>query len=111
MVFLKVSPWKGVIRFRKRRKLGPRYIRPFCMISRVGRVSYQLDLQSELSQLHNTFHVSQLRKCVLDSEIVVPLDDIHVDECLNYIDRLVAIFERKMKVLRKKEIPLVKVQW
>ena len=60
MVLLKVSPWKGVIRFRKWGKLGPRYIGPFRLIARVGMVAYRLDLPTELSQIHNTFHVSQL---------------------------------------------------
>ena len=76
MALLKISPWKGVIRSSKRGKLGPRYIGPFRVIARVGPVAYQLDSPSELSQIHNTFHVSQLRKCVLDGEAVVPLDDI-----------------------------------
>ena len=70
-----------------------------------------LELPEEISRIHNTFHVSQLRKCVVDQEAVVLLDDIHVDERLNYVERPVAILERKTKVLRNKEIPLVMVQW
>ena len=58
MVLLKVSPWKGVIRFRKRGKLGPRFIGPFRVVARVRKVAYRLDLPAELSQIHNTFHVS-----------------------------------------------------
>ena len=111
MVLLKVSPWKGVIRFRKRGKLGPRYIGPFRIVARVGKVAYRLELPEELSRIHNTFHVSQLRKCIMDQEAVVSLDDIQVDERLNYVERPVAILERKKKILRNKEIPLVKVQW
>ena len=65
-VLLKVSPWKGVIRFRKRGKLGPRYIGPYPIIARVGKVAYRLELPEELSAIHNTFHVSQLRKVVYD---------------------------------------------
>ena len=76
MVLLKVSPWKGVIRFRKRGKLGPRFIGPFRVLARVGRVAYRLDLPVELNQIHNTFHVSQLRKCLVDESAVVPLEDI-----------------------------------
>ena len=111
MVLLKVSPWKGVIRFRKRGKLGPRFIGPFRVLARVGRVAYRLDLPVELSQIHNTFHVSQLRKCLVDESAVVPLEDIQVDSSLNYIERPVAILDRKTKTLRNKAIQLVKVQW
>ena len=97
MVLLKVSPWKGVIHFRKRGKLGPRFIGPFQVISRVSKVAYRLDLPEELSQIHNTFHVSQLRNYLLDEDAVVLLDDVQVDEHLNYMEQLVAILERKIK--------------
>ncbi|KAJ9541670.1 hypothetical protein OSB04_028176 [Centaurea solstitialis] len=110
-VLLKVSPWKGVIRFRKRGKLGPRFIGPFKVIARVGKVAYRLELPPELNQIHDTFHVSQLRKCLADEATHVPIDDIQVDERLNYIERPIAILERKTKSLRNKEIGLVKVQW
>ncbi|KAJ9557909.1 hypothetical protein OSB04_012523 [Centaurea solstitialis] len=110
-VLLKVSPWKGVIRFRKRGKLGPRFIRPFKAIACVGKVAYRLELPPELSQIHNTFHVSQLRKCLADELAHIPIDDIQVDERLNYAERPIAILERKTKTLRSKEIGLVKVQW
>ena len=76
MVLLKVSPWKGVIRFRKTGKLGPRYVDPFRVLTWVGQVAYCLDLPEELSQIHNTFHVSQLRKCFVDDSAQVPLEDI-----------------------------------
>ena len=111
MVLLKVSPWKGVIRFRKRGNLGPMYIGPFRVLARVGRVAYRLDLPEELSLIHNTFHVSQLRKCLVDETAVVPLEDIQVDSGLNYIEKPIAILERKTKTLRNKVIQLVKVQW
>ena len=68
-----------------------------------------MDLPEKLTQIHSTFHVSQLRNCVLDEDAVITFDDIHVDERLNYVERLVAILERKVKVLRSKEVPLVKV--
>ena len=76
MVLLKVSPWKGVIQFRKRGELGPMYIGPFRVIARVGKVAYRLDLPAELSQIHNTFHVSQLWKCLVDESAGIPLEDI-----------------------------------
>ena len=100
-----------MIRLRKRGKLGPRYIGPFQVISKVSKVGYRLDLPEELNQIHNTFHVSQLRKCVFGEDTVVSLDDIQVDENLNYVERLVSILEKKEKVLHSKEVPLVKVRW
>ena len=110
-VLLKVSPWKGVIRFRKRGKLVPRYIGPFRVTAMVGRVAYRLELPDELSQINDTFHVSRLRKCIADDSTVVPLKDIQVDASLNYIERPITIIDRKVKVFRNKEVPLVQVQW
>jgi hypothetical protein len=86
MVLLKVSPWKGVIRFRNRGKLGPRFIGPFRIVDRVGEVAYRLELPAELSNIHPTFHVSHLCKCLADESTYVPLNDIEVDERLNYIE-------------------------
>ena len=111
MVLLKVSPWRGVIRFRKRGMLSCRYIGPFRVLAPVRRVAYQLDLPIELSQIHITFHVSQLRKCLVDDSTLVPLEDIEVDDSQNYIERPVAILDRKLKDLRNKRVELVKVWW
>ncbi|KAJ9557882.1 hypothetical protein OSB04_012496 [Centaurea solstitialis] len=110
-VLLKVSLWKGVIRFRKRGKLGPRFIGPFEIVAHVGKVAYRLELPPELSQIHNTFHVSQLRKYLADESAHIPIDDIQVDERLNYVERPIAVLERKTKTLRNKEVGIVKVQW
>ncbi|KAK1406142.1 hypothetical protein QVD17_41429 [Tagetes erecta] len=110
-VMLKVSPWKGVIRFRKRGKLSPRFIGPFKIIARVGKVAYRLELPEELNGIHNTFHVSYLRKCLADETACVPLNDIEVDDKLNYVEKPVAILDRKVKQLRNKIINQVKVQW
>ncbi|KAJ9557590.1 hypothetical protein OSB04_012204 [Centaurea solstitialis] len=110
-VMLKVSPWKGVIQFLKRGKLGPRYIGPFTVLARCEKVAYRLELPEVLGQIYSTFHVSQLRKCLADETTHVPSDDIQVNESLNYIERPVAVLERKVKKLRNKEIGIVKVQW
>ena len=76
LVLLKVSPWKGVIHLRKRGKLGPMFIGPFRFLACVGKVAYRLKLLEELRQIHDTFQVSQLRKCIVDKIVVVPLEDI-----------------------------------
>jgi len=110
-VLLKVSPWTGVIRYRKRGKLGPRYIGPYKIIARVGKVAYRLELPDELRPIHNTFHVSQLRKCVVDETSVISLEDIDINDKLNYVEKPIAIVDRKTKALRNKVIDLVKVQW
>ena len=96
-VLLKVSPWKGVIRFRKRGKLGPRFVGPFKVIARVGKVAYRLELPAELSMIHDTFHVSQLRKCIADETSIVPLEDVTIDEGLNYVEKPIAILDRKTR--------------
>lgn len=90
--------------------MGPRYIGPFRVVVRVGKVGYRLDLSVELSQIHSTFHDSQLRKCLVDNSAAVPLEDIQVDDSLNYIERPVAILDRNSKDLRNKLVELVKVQ-
>ncbi|KAD6796106.1 hypothetical protein E3N88_07002 [Mikania micrantha] len=110
-VLLKVSPWKGIIRFGKRGKLSPRFIGPFRILARVGNVAYRLELLDELSGIHPTFHVSHLRKCLVDDVAYVPLNDIEVDERLNYIEEPMAIGDTKEKQLRNKTIRQVKVQW
>ncbi|GJS32629.1 putative reverse transcriptase domain-containing protein [Tanacetum coccineum] len=81
-VILKVSLWKGVVHFGKRGKLNPRYVRPFKVIERVGSVAYKLELLEELSRVHNTFHVSNLKKCYAEEPLAVPLDGLHFDDKL-----------------------------
>ncbi|GJS28372.1 putative reverse transcriptase domain-containing protein [Tanacetum coccineum] len=111
MVMLKVSPWKGVIRFGKRGKLNPRYIGPFKIIAKVGTVAYRLELPEKLSQVHSTFHVSNLKKCLSNEPLAIPLDEIHVDDKLNFIEEPVEIMDREVKRLKQSHIPIVKVRW
>ncbi|GJW24559.1 retrotransposon protein, putative, ty3-gypsy subclass [Tanacetum coccineum] len=86
VVLLKVSPWKGVVRFGKKGKLAPRYVGPFEIIERVGPVAYRLKLPQELSCVHDTFHVSNLKKCLAEPDVQVPLDEIEIDENLRFVE-------------------------
>ncbi|GKC22972.1 putative reverse transcriptase domain-containing protein [Tanacetum coccineum] len=111
MVMLKVSPWKGVIRFGKRGKLSPRYVGPFKIIERIGPVAYRLELPEKLCGIHNTFHVSNLKKCLADENLVIPLEEIQLDDKLHFIEEPVEIMDREVKQLRQSRIPIVKVRW
>ncbi|GJS18561.1 putative reverse transcriptase domain-containing protein [Tanacetum coccineum] len=110
-VLLKVSPWKGVVRFRKKRKLAPRFVGPFEIIEKVGPVAYRLDLPEKLDGVHDTFHVSNLKKCLADPTLQVPLDEIQVDAKLNFKEEPVEILEREFKKLKRSRIAIVKVRW
>ncbi|GKC96207.1 hypothetical protein Tco_1161649 [Tanacetum coccineum] len=92
-VMLKVSPWKGVIRFVKRGKLNPRYIGPFKILAKVGMVAYRLELPEQLSRVHSTFDVSNLKKCFSDEPLAIPLDEIQIDGKLNFIEEPVKIMD------------------
>nr|GFC74017.1 putative reverse transcriptase domain-containing protein [Tanacetum cinerariifolium] len=110
-VMLKVSPWKGVVRFGKRENLNPRYVGPFKVLERIGDVTYKLDLPEELSRVHNTFHVSNLKKCHADEPLAVSLDGLHFDDKLHFVEEPVEIVDREVKQLKQSRIPLVKVRW
>ncbi|GJY98832.1 putative reverse transcriptase domain-containing protein [Tanacetum coccineum] len=110
-VMLKVAPWKGVMRFGKRGKLNPRYIGPFQIIERIGPVAYRLELPQELSRVHNVFHVCNLKKCLSDDTLVIPLEEIQLDDKLNFVEEPVEIMDREVKQLKRSRIPIVKVRW
>ncbi|KAI3822365.1 hypothetical protein L1987_09954 [Smallanthus sonchifolius] len=110
-VLLKVSPWKGVIRFGKRGKLNPHYVGPFEIEKRIGPVAYQLNLPDTLNGVHNVFHVSNLKKCLSDETLVVPLEELEIDEHLRFIEGPVEIMDREVKTLKRSKIPIVRVRW
>ncbi|GJV68414.1 putative reverse transcriptase domain-containing protein [Tanacetum coccineum] len=110
-LMLKVSPWKGVIHFGKRGKLNPRYIGAFKIIAKVGIVAYQLELPEQLSRVHSTFHVSNLKKCTSHEPLAIPLDEIQVDDKLHFIEEPVEIMDHEVKLLKQSRIPIVKVCW
>ena len=111
MVFLRISPWKGVLRFGKRGKLSPRYIGPYRIVERIGEVAYRLELPSDLDRIHDVFHVSMLRKYIPDPSHVVTEQPVEIQENLTYEEEPVQILDRREQVLRNKTIPLVKVLW
>ncbi|GKE85543.1 putative reverse transcriptase domain-containing protein [Tanacetum coccineum] len=97
MVMLKVSPWKGVVRFGKWGKLNPRYVGPFKVLAKVGKVAYRLELPQELSRVHHTFQVSNLKKCYADEPLPMPLEGIYVDDKLQFVEEPIEIMEREIK--------------
>ncbi|GKD99142.1 hypothetical protein Tco_1383039 [Tanacetum coccineum] len=110
-VMLKVSPRKGVIRFGKRGKLNPLYIGPFKILKRVSPVAYKLELLGELSNVHTTFYVSNLKKCLSDESLVIPMKELRLDDKLNFVEEPVEIMDREVKQLKQSRIPIVKVRW
>ncbi|GKE38344.1 putative reverse transcriptase domain-containing protein [Tanacetum coccineum] len=110
-VLLKVSPWKGVVRFGKKGKLAPRFVRPFEITKRISPVAYRLRLPEELNGVHDMFHVSNLKKFLADPTLHVPLEKIQVDAKLNFVEELVEILDREFKKLKRSRITIVKVRW
>ncbi|GJR89281.1 putative reverse transcriptase domain-containing protein [Tanacetum coccineum] len=109
-LLLKVSPWKGVVRFRRKGKLAPRYVGPFKIVERIGLVAYRLRLPQELSSIHDTFHVSNLKKCLADASLQVPLEEIEINDNLHFVEEPIKIVDREVKKLKRKWIPIVKVR-
>ncbi|GJY71952.1 putative reverse transcriptase domain-containing protein [Tanacetum coccineum] len=108
---LKVSPWKGVVRFGKQGKLNPRYVGPFKVLEQVRSVAYKLELLQELSRVHNTFHVSNLKKYYADEPLAVPLDGLHFDDKIQFVEEPVKIIDHEVKQLRRSRVPIFKVRW
>ena len=110
-VFLKVSPWRKVLRFEKKRKLSPRFIGPYEVLERIGPVVYRLALPPELTKLHDVFHVSLLRKYRYDESHILLVQDIQVQPDFTFDEEPKALLDHEVKQLRNKQIPLEKVLW
>jgi hypothetical protein len=110
-VYLKVSPMRGMKRFKVKGKLSPRYIGPFKILERKGEVAYQLELPNRLSDVHDVFHVSQLKKCLRVPEEQLPMKELNVNEDLTYSEYPIRILETSRRITRSKVINMCKVQW
>ena len=110
-VFLRVSPWKGIMRFGNKGKLSPRYIGPYDIIERIGPLAYRLSLPPELARIHNVFHVSMLRQYRSDPSHVLRDSEVEISDNLSYVEEPVKIVDFRVKQLRNREIPMVKVVW
>ncbi|KAD2392829.1 hypothetical protein E3N88_39806 [Mikania micrantha] len=110
-VMLKLSPWKGVVRFGAKGKLAPRYVGPFELTQRIGPMAYRLKLPDELNGVHDVFHISNLKRCLADELLIIPLEEIQVDKQLHLIEEPVEIMDREVKRLKRSRIPIVKVRW
>ncbi|GKF69968.1 hypothetical protein Tco_0203025 [Tanacetum coccineum] len=105
---LKVSPRKGVIQFEKRGKLNPRCIGPFKILDRVDPVVYKLELLEELSNVHSTFHVSNLKKYLSDESLIIPMKELQLDDKLNFMEEPIDIMDREVNLLKQSRIHIVK---
>ncbi len=110
-VYLKVSPLRGTRRFQVRGKLAPRYIGPYPIMGRIGEVAYRLELPEEMSDVHNVFHVSQLKKCLRVPEEQVPLEILDLQQDLQYLERPIKIIDTAVKSTRRSQIRYYRVQW
>jgi hypothetical protein len=110
-VYLKVSPMRGTHRFKVKGKLAPRYIGSFKIVDRKGEVAYQLELPPQLSDVHDVFHVSQLKKCLRVLEEQLPMVELDLGGDLTYSERPVRILDTEERVTHNKVIKMCKVQW
>ncbi|WVZ80310.1 hypothetical protein U9M48_027800 [Paspalum notatum var. saurae] len=110
-VYLKVSPMRGIRRFNMKGKLAPRYIGPFKIVERKGEMAYKLELPSNLSGIHNVFHVSQLKKCLRVPEEQAPLEGLYMQEDLTYTEHPVKILETSERVTQNRRVKMCRVQW
>nr|GEX89620.1 hypothetical protein [Tanacetum cinerariifolium] len=106
---LKSEDVGGVVRFGKWGKLNPKYIGPFKVLAKVGTVAYRLELPEQLSRVHSTFHVSNLKKCLSDEPLAISLDEVHIDDKLCFIEEPVEVMDREVKRLKQSRIPIIKV--
>ena len=102
---------RKILRFGKKGKLSPRFIEPYEILERIGPMAYHLTLLRELAKLHNVFHVSMLRRYHFDGSNILPVQDIQVQADFSYDEKPKAILARELKLLRNKQVPLVKVLW
>jgi hypothetical protein len=110
-VFLKISPMRGVMRFGKKGKLSPRFVGPFKITQKVGRLAYRTTLPPDLVGTHDIFHVSMLRKYIANPNVLMEYELLEIQEGLTYVEEPVKIVDKKEQVLRTKTIPIVKVLW
>ncbi|XP_019194111.1 PREDICTED: uncharacterized protein LOC109188065 [Ipomoea nil] len=111
MVWLKVSPTRGVMRFGRKGMLSPRFIGPYEILERIGSLAYRLALPIEVERVHNVFHASQLKRYIHDPTHVLPPEVIPLDEDLTYEERPLKILDFKTRDTRRKSVKMVKVWW
>jgi hypothetical protein len=110
-VYLKLSPMRGLCHFKVQGKLSPRFIGPFKILEKRGEVAYQLELPPQLSDVHDVFHISQLKKCLHVPEEQIPMEDLDAKEDHSYQQYHVKILETSVRVTRNKRVKMCKVQW